>query len=239
MTTQRSIIALSLLLSSSQLFARPADDLVSMLGEMFEPDGTTNLTIVSYSNCPPQYTNVISNTNLFTAAEQKLLQEVLAKYKGVTTNSGPPGSVLTGLDRTNSWWVAHFSYTNSGAHEDITFGDASAEGRFNSTYDGFVAGLTPFARFRNNRGDGYDVRMGRPDVDRLSSTMVAQIRQGVVNGLFVDFENDHCETLLRFVNGKAVHQWFTWDVRRGNRFVLITIKSPLDYFKYMGQEFKN
>ncbi len=40
--------------------------------------------------CPPEYTNAISNTNLFSVEEQKFLEEIPTKFGRVTTNSGPP-----------------------------------------------------------------------------------------------------------------------------------------------------
>ena len=79
--------------------------------------------------CPPDYTNTLSNTNLFTTEEQKLIGEVFVKYKEVTANFGPPGTVFVGLSKTNYFFshfrrtnevcLSRFSYTNFEAHEDI------------------------------------------------------------------------------------------------------------------------
>lgn len=84
--------------------------------------------------CPSEYTNTLSNPNLFTPEQQKTIKETFVKYKNVMTNSGPPGTVLVGLYKTNfvikamnrDWpvekWSANFQHTNSGAQERITFG---------------------------------------------------------------------------------------------------------------------
>ena len=79
--------------------------------------------------CPLMYTNVLSNTNLFTPAERELLLSMSAKYQGVTTNSGRPGTVLVGLSRAvfhlagydRESVLTHFAYTNSAAREDVAF----------------------------------------------------------------------------------------------------------------------
>jgi hypothetical protein len=45
--------------------------------------GLSNLDVVIKTStpCPPEYTNMISNTNLFSIAEQKLLADILLTYK--------------------------------------------------------------------------------------------------------------------------------------------------------------
>jgi len=216
---------------------KPSDDSKSIWQDLFEPDSRTNMTFISYANCPPQYTNVIANTNLFTPSEQRSLEEILSKYKNVTTNSGPEGTVLTSLEKTNNYYIAHFSYINSDAHEDIIFGDRSAEARHNGNYNDFIAGLgLSLAKFRTKDGNGYDATISHSS-DKFST--FAQIKQGMVNGLFVDFSNDHCQDLLRFVDGNAVGEWLQWDTYTDNHLLEVKIKSSLDYFKYMTQEIKN
>lgn len=229
------LILISILLSVGRLLGQnhELEDEKGMLQTIFEPDSRTNMVFVFYTNCPPRYTNVISNTHLFTLEEQKLLKEALSKYTSVTTNSGPAGTVLTGLEKTNNYYVAHFSYTNLNAHEDIIFGDRTAEARHNGGYDDFIAasGL-PLARFRTHDGGGYDVTISRSS-DKTWT--FARIKQGKVNGLFVMFQNDHCENLLHFVDSKAVGKWLEWDTYSDNRLLEVKIKSSLDYFKYMTQ----
>jgi hypothetical protein len=209
-----------------------------MLQVLFEPDSCTNMTFIIYTNCPSEYTNVISNTNLFTPIEQSLLKEIFYKYKNVTTNYGPYGTALTGLLATNNYWVAHFTYTNTDAYEDIIFGDRSAEARHNGSYGDFVAHLgLPLAQFRAKGGDGYDVAIDISNDWKVCT--FAQIRHGKVNGLFILFSKNNCETLLRCVDGKAVGNWLEWDTYSDNRLIEIKIKSHLDYFKYMTQEIRN
>ena len=70
----------------------------------------------------PQNTNLISNTNLFSVDEQKILSEISLKYQDVTTNHGPFGTRLVKLCAVPSGAVAYFQYTNYDAHEEIAFG---------------------------------------------------------------------------------------------------------------------
>ncbi|HUB87590.1 MAG TPA: hypothetical protein VMB22_06830 [Verrucomicrobiae bacterium] len=227
------IFGLGLLFFAGQLFGqdKPPSDLIPFMTELFAPDSQTNMTFIIYDKCPPKYTNVVSNTNLFTPSEQKILEKVLSKYKYVTTNSGPPGTVLVGLDKTNGYYVAHFDYTNLNAHEDITFGDRSAEFRHNRDYHEYIAQFSPYplARFRTQGGDGYDVIISSDEI------IYVQIEHGEVNGLYVDFHGDHCENMLHFIDGKAVNEWLSWG---GNEDYILEIKmkSPMDYFRYMTQK---
>lgn len=71
-----------------------------------DPASQSNVTVtVSLDQevpWPPEFTNSLSNTNLFTTEEQMMIREVLVKYKNVTTNSGPPGTILVDCYKTNS-----------------------------------------------------------------------------------------------------------------------------------------
>ena len=103
---------------------------------------------------PSEYNNVLSNTNLFTPKQQKLIKSVLVKYQKVTTNSGPAGTVLTGFYKTNFFvkerdnkveieqWVARFQYTNFEAHEMIYFGAGIRQEFRTKANDGYNASLT-------------------------------------------------------------------------------------------------
>ena len=245
------LVFIALILTTADLIGQTqhqsfVEQQVEMLSELLMPDSSTNLTIIAHTNCPPQYTNVISNTNLFTLSEQTLLKEVLSKYKNVTTNSGPTGTVLTGLEKTNNCYVAHFSYTNLQAREVIVFGNWPPETKHTLKYGGGYSTLIDesafwgtLAKFRSNDDNGYDVALGRSDVKGVLTTeWVAQIKQGKVNGLFVDFSNEHCQNLLHCVDGKAVGKWLQWDTYTDNHLLEVKIKSSLDYFKYMTQEIK-
>src|SRR5664280_2019698 len=94
------IFSLSVLLSGT-LFGQTSQRLyVPYLDK--ESQSNVIVTVESAGEpCPPEYTNTLSNTNLFTPEEQKLIGDVFVKYKNVTTNSGPPGSILIGFYKTN------------------------------------------------------------------------------------------------------------------------------------------
>jgi len=145
--------------------------------------------------CPIEYTNTISNTNLLAPEEQKLIRNIFIKYKGITTNIGPDGALLDSLYKTNYTvkamnrtfnienWIARYQYTNSEAFEIITFG----------------GGIS--IQFRNTANDGYNVSINRSASGTLLS--FGEIKKGLLNGLFVRFDDDH-------------PQGTTWDNRLAN-----------------------
>ncbi len=187
--------------------------------------------------CPPEYTNLLSNTNLFTFAEQEKLKDVALKYQNVTTNSGPAGSVFKnwGLRRmkhtdlgipTNTFWVACFSYTNSDAREEI---NAYAGPKFIN------------AKFRTTTGDGYDVVV----VDNILFAY-QEYKHGVLDGLFVGVHDpnhpddvEHCGMWTRFIDGKILGKFIIWGpidyTKEKGGFQIVAeaeFKEPFDFLKY-------
>src|SRR5208282_1564314 len=145
--------------------------------------------------CPVKYTNRLSNTNLFSLEEQKSLKTIPIKYRNVTTNTGPPGSVLTRLDNAafgednKEGIVAHFSYTNSVAQEEIVFfGKRERNVKYQST-----------------PGNGYYAEL-------LDGGLVSfqELRDGTLNGLCVTFNDDRAVMLLHYTNGKALGKFYVW-----------------------------
>lgn len=217
------VLTLNLLLLASNLFGQ-ANQTKQSLIDTLDPDSQTNIIVIRDEGwprppSPPQYTNLISNTNLFSSAEQKLLWEIPLKYENVTTNSGPPGSVLTSLNKdTNGYWVARFQYTNSDAQDEITFG-------FRKT-----------AMFLNKSGDGYGVSIG--PADYMGRKVVkwdigfCQFKHGVRHGLSVRFYDDgHCLTWMRFSNGMAVGKWLEWESDNGLSLE-VEFRTPYDFLKH-------
>jgi hypothetical protein len=83
-------------------------------------------------------------------------------------------------------------------------------------------------RFRTSTGDGYDI-----DTDMRDGTVLnfRQIKGGEVDGLFVSFYFDHCESWMRFTNGMAVGKWFVWGA--GNTLLIeAEFKAPYDCLKH-------
>src|SRR5208282_5875986 len=117
------IAGFGLLLFVDNLFAADSPDRLFI--PFLDPASQSNVTVTvssMFANeapCPPDYTNSLSNTNLFTMDEQKMIKEALVKYKNVTTNSGPPGTILVDCYKTNfiapplywvktnAYWMAH------------------------------------------------------------------------------------------------------------------------------------
>jgi hypothetical protein len=220
---------------------REAEQIIDIEKALFEPDSLTNMTFVEHNIRSLRFTNVISNTYLFSLEEVRSLREILAKYENVTTNSPPPGSVLKSLERTNACWIAHYIYTNSRAHEDIMCPKSSTKTVHGSDrgYTCFIRGFgsDPIAKYRTESGDGYDIVFGAGNgrLDVTSDLILTQIRGGVPNGLFMMFRDGHFDEAVHLVNGKAIGKWFI-DAR--GSLCEIKVKSPVDFFWYMTQEIK-
>jgi hypothetical protein len=174
------------------------------------------------TSCPPKYTNLLSNTNLFSPEEQKLLKDIPIKYAKMTTNTGPSGSILTRLDRVTfgedneQAIMAHFSYTNSVAQEDFVF----------------VTNGQKIVKYQSTPGNGYYAGLVG---DTLGSYQ--GLRDGTLNGLCVTFyEKDLVEMLLHYTNGKALGKFYVW-TRAGAEFqgvglaVDAEFKEPYDFQK--------
>jgi hypothetical protein len=177
--------------------------------------------------CPPEYTNVISNTNLFTADEQELLNYITQTYGDETSNSVPPGSVMVSFKATpvqTSWgthwdWVARLQFTNSDLTDEITPG-----------------GDLYRHKVRNRAGDGYDFNID-PTAPRSSAYgggsgpdfWFQQMKRGVKDGLFVEVvHGDHCQQWMRYSNGWAVDKKLYWDPNYNKLAVWAKFKEPFD-----------
>ncbi len=190
--------------------------------DTLDADSQTNVLVIRNEGsplppCPPEYTNLISNTNLFSAAEQILLHEIVQKYKDVTTNSGPAGSILVGLNKdTNGFWVANFQQTNSDVRDEITFS---------------------FVKKRimclNKNGDGYGASVeylfGKSDDATVD---VCQFKHNLRDGLIVSFYNNgHCLTWMRFSNGLAIGKWLEWN-SVGGLTTEVEFRTPYDFERH-------
>ena len=123
----RILIAILLLLSAGKLPAQFFHKKERLTFPYLSIESQSNIIITADfyhpKDCPLKYTNLLSNTHLFSAGEQKLIRDVMVNYKYVSTNSGPPGSVFLnwGLRERKMPWtneiyrVACFGFTNSTA----------------------------------------------------------------------------------------------------------------------------
>jgi hypothetical protein len=209
-----------------------------------ETQSNVIVTVCDFSKgqpCPTEYANVISNTNLFTSEEQKTISEVFVKYRNVTTNSGPPGTVLASLYKTNNvvkamgriftneFWTANFQYTNFEAREEIRFGG------------GFSA------KFRNKANNGYNVVFTRTGGGTLLT--FGEVKQDLTSGLFVRFEDNypqgitwdyklarfndsHLEEYRHYTNKMVVGNFLMWNSQNGNLMLKADFKEPYDFEKY-------
>jgi len=218
-----------------------------------DPASQSNVTVTVSSvfakeaPCPPEYTNSLSNTNLFTTEEQMWIKEVLVKYKNVTTNSGPPGTILVNLyktnfiapplywvktneywmiHRTNELWVANFQYTNSGAREEISFGKSVAAKFTNKSNDGYAASiawvgsgsLLTFSERKHGSASGVLVRIE----DLHSQGTDWDYRRA-------DFSGGHLQEYMQMTNGMLLGKWFMWNVSSGGLMLEAESKVPYDW----------
>jgi len=192
--------------------------------------------------CSLEYTNKLSNTNLFTPIEQNLIKEIFIKYKDVTTNSGPSGTVLIGFYKTNHIvkdmnrtfeienWVSQFQYTNSDAQEEIRLGEG---------------GL--FAQFRNKAGDGYSASFIQTGDGTMMRFM--ERKNNSINGVFAAFEDMHWQgtnwdfrlsdfsdsrvTEYRYQTNRMVFgKYLMWNPRNNNLIMEAEFTEPYDFEKH-------
>ncbi|MEI6078307.1 MAG: hypothetical protein WCS94_22195 [Verrucomicrobiota bacterium] len=212
------ILGLSILLTAN-LFGQ-TNQAKQPLIDFLDPDSQTNIIVIKNGDtswpCPPQYTNLLSNTNLFSPAEQKLLRGVRLKYENVTTNSGPPGSVLASLNKdTNGYWVALFQYTNSDVQDEITFGWKIT------------------AKHLDKANNGYEVDVSPRSGDKNPHIACYQIKHNVMDGLCVGLSSDdHCLSWMHYSNSMAVGKWLEWWGLDNSLSMEAEFKVPYDIQKH-------
>jgi antitoxin component YwqK of YwqJK toxin-antitoxin module len=226
MRLKYTIIGLTLFFSGCHLFGQ-TNQVERLYFPFLDKESQSNVVVSVSADlygggqpCPVKYTNLTSNTNLFTHKEQELLEEVTIKYKNITTNSGPAGTVLVSLcktnfiimNRTNESWVARFQYTNSDAQEEVWFG----------------SGIS--ARFSTKDGNGYNVGIG--SVGGGSMLRFSQVKQGLKNGLAVDFLNNKLQSYMHYTNDLVLGNYFMWNPQNGNLIVQAKFKEPYDMEKH-------
>jgi hypothetical protein len=245
MKLRKFILGLILIISAGYVFGQ-----TNQAGRLFVPfldkESQSNIIVTldlsgSGEPCPLQYTNVLSNTNLFTLEEQKAIQEVFVKYKNVTTNSGPPGTELVGLYKTNyivkamnkDWpvekWIANYQYTNSGTKEEIRLG-----------------GNMLFAKFRTESNDGYNVNIS--STGSGPTLRFIEFRKGLVNGILVEFANTHqswtndyrqdefegcpVDEYRQYTNGLVLGNFLMWNPKNNNLVLEAQFTEPYEFDKH-------
>jgi hypothetical protein len=191
--------------------------------------------------CPKQYTNVISNTNLFSLEEQSLLRDIFMKYRHVTTNSGPPGTQFAGRYKTNliikmknksvkaEEWVTRFQYTNLSAYEDLVI----------------RSGIS--AKFRTLSSDGYNLSIVPSSDGSLLRFM--EVKGDLANGVLVEFDDIHSLSTNRdfrlanfkgshlveyrnYINGMVLGKFLMWNPFNDQLLLEADFKEPYDFQKH-------
>ena len=220
----------------------------SLVISYLDPASQTNAIVavadfVTGQPCPAEFSNVLSNTNLFTYEQQKQIEEIFYKYKDITTNSGPVGTILIGYDQTNYLvrtegqtisiprCLSRFRYTNSDAVETITIGP----GGMNSEY-------------RDKSDNGYDIGFIRTGYGTM--LRFVEKKGNSANGILVSIEDlfhqgkdwdfrraqfsDQRVTEYRqYTNGLVLGKFLMWDPRTGKLIVEAEFKEPYDYQKHL------
>lgn len=234
----------SLLLLAGNLFCQTNQ--ARLFLPFLDRESQSNVVVSVYFNgnhsCPLELTNVLSNTNLFTPEEQKLIKEVSVKYQNVTTNSGPAGTVLAGFYKTNFFvkerdnkveikrWVARFQYTNFEAHEMIYFGRGGVE-----------------TEFRTKANDGYNAVLTA--VGGGSVLHFKEVKRNLLNGVCAvfndnrdqgpswnygrtDFSDARLEVYMQYTNGMNIGKYLMWNPQNGNLLVEADFKEPYEFEKH-------
>jgi len=237
------ILGVSLLLPVANLLGQTNQ--ARLFLPFLDKDSQSNVVVSVCFNgkasCPLEFTNVLSNTNLFTPEEQKLIKEVSVKYQNVTTNSGPAGTVLAGLYKTNFFirernnkveieqWVERFEYTNFEAHEMIYFG----------------AGIGP--EFRTKANDGYNAAL--TCVGGGSLFHFREVKRNLLNGVVAvfydnhdqgtawtyahaDFSDGRLEQYMQYTNGLVIGKYLMWQPQSGTLLYEADFKEPYDFEKH-------
>lgn len=218
-----------------------------LLLPFLSPDSQSNVVVTisdffgDGQRCPPEYINTLSNTNLFTPREQKLIEGLFTKYQNVTTNSGPGGTeladfcetnvVIRFMNRsfTNGFLLSTFRYTNVDASEEIRFG----------------AGMS--AKFRRKTNDEYVVSFTQTGDGTLLN--FSEIRRGEQNGLLARFAdlrpqgaawdykraefttNSPLEEYRQCTNGLVLGKYLVWNPQTGNLVIEADFTKPYDFEK--------
>jgi len=163
--------------------------------------------------CPLEYTNVLSNTNLFTPDEQILLKELPSKYGNMIMDTPPPGTRLVGREPGKNllvaFTIARYQPTNSEGQIRAFYWETNLLGA------GFIA----------KSGDGYEFSF---DQDGQLIGFRA-VKQGKLDGLWADFSKGRCVDWMRFKDGKAVGKYLVWNAG-GTLYMEADFKEPYDFF---------
>ena len=189
--------------------------------------------------CPIQYTNVLSNSNLFTLGEQRQIEEVFFKYKDVTTNSGPSGTIFSGSYETNiinpyvhhpiKVLVSRFQYTNFDAQEEWTFS------------------VGVLVKYRTKSNDGYNVSFTRTGDGTFFRFI--EVKNDLISGLLASFEDNYWQgtnwdfrradftdsrmsEYRQYTNGLVLGKFFMWNPRNNNLTLAAEFKEPYDLDKH-------
>ena len=241
------LVFLSLLLFLNEAAFGQTNQYGGLLIPYLDPDSQSNVIVtvcdLDGKPCPPALTNTLANPNLFTPAQQALIREMFTKYKAVTTNAGPSGTVLAGFYKTNNIiialgrsvndvrFVSHFQYTNSDASEDITFGHGMlAQYRthsggqdgyfvsFNHTSDGT---LLSFGDIRHNQPDGI---LARFDDNHPVHT--------AWNFRLAEFSGGGLAEYIQYTNGLVWGKYLVWNPLSGKLIVQADFQTPYDYAQH-------
>jgi len=243
MKLQHLILNVSLILSVESIFAQPNQtDQKSLPFLDQESQSNVVVTVCGEQPCPQIYTNILSNTNLFTLKEQKLIGEALVKYRSVTTNSGPSGAVLVNLYKTNyiikamsrtvdvENSVARFQYTNSDAQEEVKIGSGGILARFlTKSNDGYYVSITCV-------GGGSMLRFTEMKNDLMNGLLVGfedSHAQGTAwDYRLADFSNSHLTEYRQYTNGMVFGKFLAWNSRNSDLILEADFKKPYDFEKH-------
>jgi hypothetical protein len=169
-----------------------------------QPDVT--VFVLETTARPLKYTNLISNTNLFSANERDLLQKLFDKYEKLKTN------------------VSESVRTKPGDGYDVTYAPA---GTFPYS---LLDGLPKETRPTNQ--PNMEMFPDIVPISYRSPMKLQEIKHNQLNGIRVELYGGHPVSLLHFKDDKAVGDWFNWSTN-GNLRLHVRFNKPYPLFENM------
>lgn len=182
--------------------------------------------------CPVELTNLLSNTNLISPEEEQMFKGLVNKYKDLSFDTVPVGTVHRKSGARNV--TARFLNSDvKRVRRDLTvsyhrYKDTNSLG----TIELVQPGVSLVARIRNSSKDGFDLEIGRAENGLDFSSL--EFLNGVPNGLSITVnradEQDQARivSLVRFKDGLAVGKFIRWDLQ-GNLSTFAEFKKPFEF----------
>lgn len=204
---------------------------IGFLATRLKPDSLTKVKMTADFehpiNCPVELTNVLWNTNLLSIEESKRIRERVTRFKDLTVDSIPSGTILQKSgqrtvdvsDMGIFYDLTYKRYTNGSATEELT----ALPPRF-------------IVRSRDAHGDGFDASFSQNEfgLNIFYQEFFKNTPEGLmmILGMPDKSANINLLSLVRFKKGKAVGNYLEWG-NDGSITTSIEFSEPYDFIRNM------